>query len=50
MSKCEKCGLTSPTVRKVLSRIVSIGNQLDIVYVLLCTACVPYIRYYNVKL
>lgn len=39
--KCDRCGLRAPTIRKILRRIVQIGNQIDIIYEQVCTICAP---------
>ena len=39
--KCDRCGLRSPTMRKILRGIVHIGNQIDLVFEQVYTICAP---------
>lgn len=43
--KCDRCGLRSPTMRKILRRIENIGNQIDIIYEQVCTICLPVVTH-----
>ena len=39
--KCDRCGLRSPTIRKIFLRIEHRGEQINIVYEQVCTICAP---------